>query len=42
MLFAARLILRKGIDTLAYLVKEKFERDPFSGKVLLFWWRETR
>ena len=28
--------MRKGIDTLAYLVKEKFELDPFSGKVFLF------
>ena len=24
--------MRKGIDTLAYLVKEKFELDPFSGR----------
>lgn len=28
--------MRKGIDTLAHLVKEKFELDPFSGKVFLF------
>ena len=28
--------MRKGIDTLAYLVKEKFELDPFSGSVFLF------
>ena len=28
--------MRKGIDTLAYLVKEKFELDPFSGRVFLF------
>ena len=28
--------MRKGIDTLTYLVKEKFELDPFSGKVFLF------
>ena len=28
--------LRKGIDSLAYLVKGKFELDPFSGSVFLF------
>ena len=28
--------MRKGIDTLAYLVKEKFELDPFSSRVFLF------
>ena len=28
--------MRKGIDTLAYLVKEKFGLDSFSGKVFLF------
>ena len=28
--------MRKGIDTLAFLVKEKFEMDPFAGQVFLF------
>ena len=28
--------MRKGIDTLAFLVKEKFEMDPFAGQVYLF------
>lgn len=28
--------MRKGIDTLAYLFKEKFELDHFSNKVGLF------
>lgn len=28
--------MRKGIDTLAYLVKEQYELDPFSGQVFLF------
>lgn len=28
--------LRKGIDSLAYLVKSKQELDPFSGAVFLF------
>ena len=28
--------MRKGIHILAYLVKEKFELDPSSGKVFLF------
>lgn len=28
--------MRKGIDTLAYIVKEQFQLDPFSGKVFLF------
>ena len=28
--------MRKGIDTLAFLVKEKFKMDPFTGQVFLF------
>ena len=28
--------MRKGIDTLAFLVKEKFEIDSFNGQVFLF------
>lgn len=28
--------LRQGIDSLAYLVKQEFELDPFSGLVFLF------
>lgn len=28
--------MRKGIDTLVYLVKEQYELDPFSGQVFLF------
>ena len=28
--------MRKGIDTLAYLVNEQYELDPFSGQVFLF------
>lgn len=28
--------MRKGIDTLAFLVKEKFQTDPFAGHVFLF------
>lgn len=28
--------MRKGIDSLAYLVKDKFNLDPFYGQVFLF------
>ena len=28
--------MRRGIDTLASMVKEKFNLDPFSGQVFLF------
>ena len=28
--------LRKGIDGLAYLIKEQFQLDPFNGQVFLF------
>ena len=28
--------MRKGIDTLAYLVKEQYELDPFSFLLFLF------
>lgn len=28
--------MRKGIDTLAFLVKEKFRMDLFAGQVFLF------
>lgn len=31
-----KIDMRKGIDTLAYLVKEQYELDPFSGQVFLF------
>lgn len=28
--------MRKGINTLAFLIKEKFEMSPFAGQVVLF------
>lgn len=28
--------MRKGIDTLAFIIKDKFKLDPFSGQVFLF------
>lgn len=35
-LIAGKTDMRQGIDSLAYLVKQRFEMDPFSGQVFLF------
>lgn len=35
-IFCDKTDVRKCIDILVYLVKEKFESAPFSGKVFLF------
>ena len=34
--------LRKGIDSLAYLIQSQFALDPFSKSVFLFlWWKKV-
>lgn len=35
-LITGKTDMRQGIDSLAYLVKQEFELDPFSGQVFLF------
>ncbi|MBF0806141.1 IS66 family insertion sequence element accessory protein TnpB [Streptococcus sp. 19428wA2_WM07] len=35
-LITGKTDMRQGIDSLAYLVKQEFEFDPFSGQVFLF------
>ena len=35
-LIAGKTDMRQGIDSLAYIIKQRFELDPFSGQVFLF------